>query len=201
MLSLAGSAASAGEVVYENDFEKSEVGNIGKEFTAIAGAFAVQSEGGNKFLELPGSPLDTFGLLFGPAVSGDSTASARFFGTKRGRKLPAFGISLNGVSGYRLQVSAAKKALEIFKGDESKVSVPFDWQTGTWTRLRIQVRNVGNGWVAEGKAWADGSAEPADWMIKFEDSESSTPGRAGIWGAPYSGTPIRFDDLKLEKLP
>jgi len=193
--------ALAGEPVYQNDFEKSDIGKTPEGFTILAGNFAVQEDGGNKFLELPGSPLDSFGALFGPATQGDATASGRFFSTKQGRKYPAFGISLNGVSGYRLQVSAAKKTIEIFKGDEAKASAPFEWQSGTWTRLRIEAHKTDKGWAAQGKAWADGSPEPADWMIKFEDPEQSSPGRAGIWGNPFAGTAIRFDDLRLEKIP
>jgi hypothetical protein len=198
---LFSAAASAGEPLYQNDFEKAEVGNAPPDFTITAGAFAVQGEGSNKFLELPGSPLDTFGLLFGPSIQGDAAASGRFFGTKVGRKFPTFGLSLNGVSGYRLQVSPAKKALEIYKGDEPKASVPLDWQSGSWTHLRLQVRKDGNGWIAEGKAWADGAPEPADWTIKFADPETASAGRAGLWGSPFSGTPIRYDDLRVEKVP
>ena len=40
----------------------------------LDGAFAVKAEGGNKFLELPGAPLDTYGLLFGPTVSANIAA-------------------------------------------------------------------------------------------------------------------------------
>jgi hypothetical protein len=194
-------AAVAGEPVYQNDFEKAEVGKTPDDFTIANGVFTVQQEGGNKFLELPGEPLDSFGLLFGPPMKGDAAASARFFATKTGRKAPTFAISLNGVSGYRLQMSPLKKALEIYKGDESKISVPFTWTSGIWTKLRLQVHKTAAGWLAEGKAWPDGTPEPADWLIKFEDAEASAPGRAGIWASPFSGTPIRFDDLRLENLP
>ncbi|HEY2343652.1 MAG TPA: hypothetical protein VGH90_11500 [Chthoniobacteraceae bacterium] len=193
--------ALAGDVVYQNDFEKVDIGKTPDDFTIASGVFTVQQEGGNKFLELPGAPLDNFGLLFGPPVKGNAAASVRVYGTKTGRKEPAFGISLNGVSGYRFQVSPLKKALEIYKGDESKVNVPYAWASGTWTKLRLEVHKVGDKWVAQGKAWPEGQPEPADWQIKFEDPEPSAPGRAGIWASPFSGTPIRFDDLRLENLP
>jgi hypothetical protein len=32
-------------------------------------------------------------------------------------------------------------------------------------------------------------------MISHTDKTEVPAGRASIWGAPYSGTPIRFDDL------
>ena len=193
-----GCGAGAMAQIYNNDFEKAEIGKTPEDFTIVAGVFTVQQEGGNKFLELPGAPLETFGFLFGPPAPGDAVASARIFGTKQGRKFPAFGLSLNGVSGYRLQLSPGKKMLEIYKGDEVVSSVPFEWSSGAWTKLRLQVRQSGKGWAVEGKAWTDGTPEPAAWTVKFEDPELIKPGRAGIWASPYAGTPIRFDDLRLE---
>lgn len=191
----------AAEPIYQNDFEKAEPGSAPKELMVIAGVFAVKEEGGNKFLELPGAPLDSFSALFGSNPPGDATATARFHGTKKGRKFPTFGLSLHGVGGYRLQMSPAKKALEIYKGDTALESIPFEWASDSWTHLRIQLRKSGDGCVVEGKAWAAGTPEPAEWAIKFEDKEAPAPGRAGIWGSPYSGTPIRFDDLVLAPLP
>jgi hypothetical protein len=38
-------------------------------------------------------------------------------------------------------------------------------------------------------------------MITLTDPEPASAGRAGIWGSPYSGTPIRFDDLVLAPAP
>ena len=198
LLTLTGSASLiAAEPIYQNDFEKAEPGPAPKELMVISGVFTVNEEGGNKFLELPGSPLDAFGALFGSNPPGDATASARFHGSKKGRKFPTFGISLHGVGGYRLQMSPGKNALEIYKGDEPKQSIPFTWKSDSWTHLRIQLRKSGEGCVVEGKAWADGTPEPEAWSIKLEDKEAPTPGRAGIWGSPYAGTPIRFDDLRL----
>lgn len=183
--------------LFANDFEAVEVGQTPKEFLIIAGAFAVQKDGTNKVLELPGAPLDTFGVLFGAAGKEDWSASAKFFGTKQGRKFPTFGLSLNGAGGYRLQVSPAKKALEIYKGDEVRATVPLEWKDGSWTALRIQVRKSATGCTIEGKAWPADAAEPAKSTISVEDTAAPSAGRAGLWGSPYSGTPIRFDDLKI----
>jgi hypothetical protein len=163
-----------------------------------AGDFAVKQGKDGKYLELPGEPLDTFGLFFGPSVQDDVSACARFYGTKKGRKYPTFALSLNGSNGYRLQVSPAKAALEFFKSDESKLSVPYTWTSDTWTNLRITVRKKGAGWVIEGKAWPAGSPEPEKPMITIDETTAPAKARAGIWGSPYSGTPIRFDDLLVE---
>ena len=147
----------------------------------------------------PGGVLDARDREAGAWCLGpdDATASARFFGTKKGRKFPAFGVSLGGVGGYRLQVSAGKKTLEIFQGDELRQSVAYEWKDESWTSLRVQVRKAGAAWIIEGKAWPAGTPEPAAWTITFETKEEPPAGRAGIWGSPFSGTPIRFDDLDL----
>jgi hypothetical protein len=196
---LAGStlAAVAAKPVYENDFEAGTVDKAPEGALAIAGDFTIKADGANKVLELPGEPLDTFGVLLGPAGEGGLSATARFFGTKTGRKFPAFGISLGGVGGYQLIVSGGKKALEIFKGDEVVKSVPFEWVSGEWTRLRLQVRNAGGGWIVEGRAWPAAAAEPQTWQVSIDVQEAPPGGRAGLWGSPYSGTPIRFDDLVI----
>ncbi len=194
-------ADSAPKPIYTNDFETSEIGKTPADFLVTSGTFTVKQNGANHVLELPGEPLDTFGLLFGPTQRDGVSASAKFFGTKTGRKFPTFGVSLNGAGGYRLQISPGKRAIEIFKGDESRVNVPFEWASGTWTHLRIQVRPGSRGaYIIEGKAWSADAPEPTAWMISLEEKEAPSSGRAGLWGSPYSGTPILFDDLLLTPL-
>ncbi|MCE9610610.1 MAG: hypothetical protein K8R23_10490 [Chthoniobacter sp.] len=195
---LALATGQAAEPLYHNDFATAEPGKVPAEFMVMSGDFLLREDAKDgRFLELPGEPLDTFGLLFGPTPKGDVTASARFFGTKKGRKFPAFGVSLGGVGGYRLQVSAAKKTLEIFQGDEARQSVAYEWPDASWTSLRVQVRKDAAGWIVEGKAWPAGTPEPAAWTITYTTKAEPPAGRPGIWGSPYSGTPIRFADLDL----
>src|SRR5438128_2017237 len=91
------SRAAEGKVLYENNFEKAELGKVPEDFLVLDGAFAIKEEAGNRFLELPGAPLDTFGLLFGPTESGGMAVSARIFGTAKGRRFPAFAVGLYGV--------------------------------------------------------------------------------------------------------
>jgi len=193
-----GTFAQQAKPLYENDFEQAALDKVPDDFLVLDGQFAVKEEAGNKFLELPGAPLDTFGALFGPTEKEGTAVSARIFGTGKGRRYPTFAVGLNGqgTSAYRLQVSPAKKALELFKGDELKTTVPYDWQSGAWTRMRLQVRKVKDGqWKVEGKAWAD--KEPSAWLVTFDEKEQPIAGRASIWGSPYATTPIRFDELKV----
>jgi hypothetical protein len=193
--------ADEAKPLYENNFEKAEVGKVPEEFLVLDGEFAVKEEGGNKFLELPGAPLDSFGLLFGPTEKSDVAVSARINGTKKGRRFPTFGVGLNGQSGYRLQVSPAKGALELYHGETDIVATaPYEWKSGEWTLLRLQLVKSGDVWKLEGKAWTQGAPEPAQAMISFEEKNEPSAGRASIWGSPISTTPIQFDDLVLKSV-
>jgi hypothetical protein len=100
---VAAALAQPGVPLYENDFEKAVVGAVPDDFLVLDGSFSVKEEAGNKFLELPGAPLDTFGVMFGSTEKDGVTVSARIFGTGKGRRYPAFAVSLNGVGGYKLQ--------------------------------------------------------------------------------------------------
>jgi hypothetical protein len=195
----AGLLAQTAEPLYENDFSKTELDQVPGDFLVIDGQFAVKQDGDNRFLELPGAPLETFGLLFGTAEKDGLAVSARIFGTGTGRRFPMFGVSLNGVSGYKLQVAPARKALELWKGERVLTSVPFAWESGQWTYLKLQLRKVKDGWEALGKAWTHSAPEPDAWTISHVEKEEPSAGRPGIWGSPFSGTPIRYDDLKVTR--
>ena len=76
---------TAGEVLYRQDFEKVAAGSVPEDFLVLNGTFSVREEGGGKFLELPGTPLETFGLLFGPTETDAVSVSARIFFEARSR--------------------------------------------------------------------------------------------------------------------
>src|SRR2546425_6261934 len=96
--------------LYENNFEKAELDTVPDDFLVLDGRFAVKEDDGNRFLELPGAPVETFGLLFGPTAKDNVIVSARIFGTRTGRRYPTFAVGLNGqgATAYRLQISPAK---------------------------------------------------------------------------------------------
>jgi hypothetical protein len=191
-------APPAGGVRYANNFEKAEPGKVPEDVQATVPTFVVKQDGDNRVLETPGEPLETRGVLFGPAEKAGLCVSARIRGSARGKLAPAFGVGLNGVGGYRLQVAPMRKALEILKDEEVKASVPYAWESGTWTRFRFQSRKVGDAaWTIEGKAWAQGAPEPAGWMVTFPESEEPPPGKSSVCGTPYSDLPIQFDDLEV----
>ncbi len=193
--------AADAKPLYENNFEKADVGKVPEDFLVLDGGFIVKEESGNKFLELPGAPLDNFGVLFGPTETANVAVVARIHGTGKGRRFPAFGVGLNGVGGYKIQITPAKKVIELFKGEDVVASAPYTWESGTWTLLRLQVRKVKDGeFVVEGKAWKQGAEEPKAWIISQTEMGELTAGRASVWGNPFSGTPIRFDDLQVQRV-
>lgn len=186
-------------VLYSNDFSQEEIGQVPNDCLVLDGQFAVREFEAGRVLELPGSPLETYGILFGSNAREGLAVTARIHGTRTGRRFPVFAVSLGGVSGFRLQVTPAKRALELLRGDQVVESVPWEWQSGTWVHLRLQIDKVSETeWSIRGRAWREGSSEPDRWALTRLQSQAPVSGKAGIWGKPFSGTPIRFDDVQVE---
>ena len=151
---LATISTQAKEPLYQNDFEKTEVGEVPDDFLVLDGGFEVKAEDGEKFLELPGAPLDAFGFMFGPSARHGNEISARMFGTKKGRRYPVFGLALNGVSGFRLQVVPAKRSVELLKGKDIVAKTDFRWNGDSWLRLSLDVQLTGDAeWTISGRVW------------------------------------------------
>jgi hypothetical protein len=186
---------------YTNNFEKLAVGSTPQDFLVIDGGFTVKEEAGNKLLELPGSPLDSFGALFGSTEKEGVVASARIMAISKGRRFPTFGIGLNGVAGYKLQASPAKKLLELTRGDVVKATAPLEWTSGKWTFFKLQSTKGDDGkWLVQGRIWSEGQPEPQTWAISFTDAEEPPAGRSSIWGSPFATTPIQYDDLAASRI-
>ena len=200
LIGLAALTTYAAEPLYQTNFEKTKTGEVPEDFLVLDGDFAVKQSNGNKYLELPGAPLDAFGFMFGPSARHGNEISARMFGTKKGRRYPVFGVALNGVNGYRLQVAPAKRAIELLKGSAVVAKVPFRWGGGEWLRLALRVEQTGTAeWTISGKVWADGKKAPAKPSITHKETKEPRNGKPSIWGSPYSGTPIRYDDIVVKK--
>ncbi|MGA3182059.1 MAG: hypothetical protein ABSF38_17100 [Verrucomicrobiota bacterium] len=202
LLPTAAARAADPKTLYQSDFKKAAVDALPDGFLALDGGFKVKDALTNKVLELPGAPAESFyGVLFGPVTNSGVCVGARIYGVGARRRSPVFGVGLNGANGYCLRVSAAKQAIEIFKGDDFRTNAPFAWKTGVWTLLRLQVRSTADQtWKIEAKAWPQGTAEPKEWMLTLEEKTPPSAGRASVWGTPLSGTPIWFDDLTVTEL-
>ena len=196
-------SAAESQTVYHNDFQTNQTGKLPEDMLVLDGNFSIKSEGTNKFLQLPGAPLDTFSVQFGPVETNPACVSAQIRSTAKRRRAPAFGVGLYGVAGFRLQLSAAKQSLEIRKDQTSLASVPFDWKSGEWTILRLQARSLPhNMWKIEGKAWSKGQPEPPAFQVSAEyQADSPLTGRCAVFGSPFAGTPIQFDELTVEEAP
>jgi hypothetical protein len=144
------------------------VGKPPDELFILNGAFRVAAEAdGNKVLELPGNPLDSFGVLFGPEDQQATEVSARVAGTNAGRMFPEFGVGANDAGGWKLWVLPGQDALVLRKKEADEVArVPFKWASGRWTHLKLRVSPAADGtWLVQGKAWPAGGQEPAEWTI------------------------------------
>ncbi len=187
------------DVLYAEDFENLEPGKVPDDWLVLDGDFAVRQGDDGRVLELPGSPLSTFCALFGPAVEEGVAVRVRVKSTRKGRRYPSFAVGLGGVSGYQLRVSPGKDALEIVHHEEVVASAEYTWESSSWTVLTIQSEKAGpNAWRLSGKAWTQGGTEPRDWQITHETADPPPPGRAMLCAAPYAGTEIRFDDLRVD---
>jgi len=184
---------------YHQDFQNSPDGSLPEELLVINGAFAVKADGNDKFLQLPGEPLDTFGFMLGSDETNSIQCSIR--ATNTGKRFPEFGVGLCGAAGYRLWLQPAIGEVQLLKGDNVKIAKPCDWKPAQWLTLKLQLTRQNNKTTLQGKVWPRGTAEPKDWTLTFEDPESDKPpkGRPSAWGIPYSGVPIDFDDLSIAK--
>jgi hypothetical protein len=198
---LAGQAAENAPV-FQEDFTQVAPGKPATNFMVVDGLFEVKAAGAEKYLELPGAPLENFGVLFGPQASSNLCVTARIHAASTGRRHPMFAVGLNGIGGLKLWVAPGREQLELHQGDKLLAAAPLSWKSGTWAHLKLQLRRAAaGGYVAEGKSWTAGEAEPVAWALSAALKEPPPPGRASVWGAPFSGRPIRFDDLAIWRVP
>lgn len=191
-------AAPAVKPLYACDFSDLPEGALPDSFMVIQGEFTVKMEGTNQLMELPGVPLDSHSVLFGPVTNANIAVTARIAATSKGRRMPTFGVGLGGVAGYKLQIAPAKGKAELLLDTQVVASAPFEWQSGTWTQCKLQIRKTGDAvWTVEAKAWTAGSAEPDGWLLTHTAKEAPINGQASVLGSPFSGTPIQYDDLKI----
>ena len=186
---------------YTNDFEKAEIGKVPDDVMVLDGTFAVRMADGNKFLELAGDPVGSFGALFGPEGLVAMDVKARIWSAASGKRFPEIGIGANDAGGYKLFAIPAKHLIELRKGDDPAASASFQWESGRWTwyRLRVEPKDPMT-WQIRGKAWPDGQEEPENWMVSAVDAEAPPAGKASLWGSDFSEQPIRFDDLSVVKV-
>jgi hypothetical protein len=196
---LAASAQAGDLKSYTFDCEAWSEGPPPADVFVVDGTINIKAVEGNKAIEIGTDPLVDANAQIGTSANGSASIEARVLGTKAGRSLPRFAISVHGQSGYRLMVFPVKKELQLLKGEEIVKTVPLEWTSGAWLKMKLDVKKGADGkWTIAGKAWPATGAEPADPQITHEDTGLKGQGKCSVWATPYSGTPIYFDDIKLQ---
>lgn len=196
---LAGAEESEWKTVATEDLSAAEAGAPAEALFVVDGGWEVVEEAGEKYLQMPGSPIVEGGILFGPSTKGGSAVEARARGYRRGRSNPRFGVGVHGISGFRLRVVPARNLVELIRNEEEVVNAAYDWKPDAWLRLRLEVRQVGETWKVRGWVWPDGEERPEKPAIEHENAEAVGQGKASIWATPYSSRGIEFDDLRSEQ--
>lgn len=173
-------------------------GDPPKEVFVVDGTIKIAARDGNKAIVIDPAPVTDASAQLAESAAGNASITARILGTKRARSTPRFGVSVHGMSGYRLLITPAKKVLELVKGDETLSSTPFTWTSDVWLNLKLEaVKGEGDKWTITGKAWAPDVPEPAEPLLKHEDSGLKGQGKCAIWATPFSGEPVYFDDILI----
>jgi hypothetical protein len=81
--------------------------------------------------------------------------------------------------------------------------VAFEWKTGTWMRMKLQVLRVREGALVRGKVWPRDQAEPEAWTVEVRDPFPNPEGSPALYG--YSagttdkskGTEIYWDNVRV----
>ncbi len=189
-------------LVYENDFSGYALGEEPEDLFILDGEFSVKEEQKNKVLALPGVPIGDFGILFGPRIKGKPIElRCRMFSTRKGRRLPAFAAGLGGLNGFRLRIDCPAGKLRLLRGEDVLAEEPFAWKSGSWMHLRFRVEPAGEeGAKVLCKVWDAIDKEPPEWSLVHRDKAPFAGGKCVLWGIPYAGTEIYFDDLRVFSL-
>ncbi len=160
----------------------------------VEGVWEVADKDGTRAVQVNPEPITDANAQFGPSAKGDASVTARVFASRRARSYPRFGISVHGISGYRLIVNPPLKQIELVKSDEVVAKAPFNWTSDTWVNLRLEASRHGEDgpWTISASAW-EGETAPAEPLLKHMDESSMKgTGKCGLWATPYSGLPVHF---------
>ena len=189
---------SGWKLEYHEDFSSSGTGEEPESLFILDGHYSVQEESkGQKYLQLPGTPMGDFGLLFGPRIKDRGLALRfSFFATKKGRRMPSIAAGIGGVRSLRLRLNPAARSLVISHDETILKQVPFVWKDGIWWDVCFQaIPTSQNLTRVKCKLWPKKEEEPKAWFLEEEFKQEYEGGKCALWGVPYASTPILFDDL------
>ena len=181
--------------VAELDVSALAEGEVPREVLFVVdGVFEVRELEGRKCVAVNPLPITDANAQFGNSAKGDAWVEARVYGVKRGRSFPRFGVSVHGMSGYRLMMNAALKQVELVKNDEGVAKAAVSWESEVWLRLRLEAVRAGEDgpWMIRG--FVGDAAEPV--LVHEDGSGMKGTGKCGLWATPYSEQPVYFDGVR-----
>ncbi len=200
-LALSGAVAAQTKEAFKLDLGGVADGPLPKEaLFVVEGVWEAVDKDGTRAVRISPEPITDANAQAGPSAKGSASITARVFATRQARSYPRFGVSVHGMSGYRLMVNAPLKQIELVKADEVVAKAPFVWTSDTWASLRLEAKREGESgpWTITASAWSEG-AEPAEPLLRHTDESSMKGnGKCGLWGTPYSGQPVYFADVSGE---
>ena len=164
----------------------------------VDGVWEVVDKDGIRALRVSPEPITDASAQTGPSAKGAASVTARVFASRQARSYPRFGISVHGISGYRLMVNPPLKQIELVKSDEVVAKAPFAWTSDRWMSLRLEASRAGEDgpWSITASAW-EGDTAPAEPLLKHTDeSNMKGTGKCGLWTTPYSGQPVFFAEVR-----
>jgi outer membrane protein assembly factor BamB len=184
---------------WSEDFEAMAVGTFPQHWTNTGMKFITREVDGRKVFvkTTEGSSLLSRARAFmGPNDLSDYTVEADILATQRRRQVGDAGVLAQRYS-LTLFGNAQKLELTPWQPETARVaSVPFEWKTDTWYRVKLRVENMPDGRVrARGKVWPAAAAEPEAWTVERVDPIGNRQGSPGIFGSALAE--IFFDNVKV----
>jgi outer membrane protein assembly factor BamB len=197
----------APQLPYTMDFEKVPVGGLPGGWVNAQGKFAVAEHQGGKVLKkLAENPLPALAkanTYIGMPELKDYDMQADLSATQSGENLPDMGI-IN--QRYLLQMSGNKQELRILAWDalpRLDKTIPFQWKSNEWYRLKLVVDRTGKNVVIRGKVWPKSQSEPSAWTLEIEDPRPEPSGSPALYGyatgilGNKTGAEVYYDNVSL----
>jgi hypothetical protein len=186
--------------IYREDFEGWPADQPPAHWTSAGGQWLIGREA-NGVLRQTQANLE--GDAFAAMSWADYTVTAALQCVEHG---PAWGLGLiahwqNEDNHYRLIY--CQRALSLLKVHDGEIQVlavaPAALAEKGWYLFTLQTARAGEEVTLRGKAWAQGAAEPPEWMLTATDPrEAFTHGPAGFW---TGNAAVQFDNFKVVMPP
>lgn len=201
------------QIPYKDDFEKVPIGAAPGGWLNTQGKYFVADKDGNKVLAKVNNdsrpPIARANAYITAPDAANYTIQADLMGTLVAGKLPDMGIvnsrytlivdgkpdSANGKRQVRVTSWEAKPRIN--------KAVEFDWQPSVWYSSKLTVEQREKTAIVKAKFWKKGDAEPAEWLVTYEDPSPNREGAAALYGYvsnvtdAAAGSEIFYDNVVL----